>query len=161
MLAVVKKTGEGYTARFERRLKHSVEKVWASLTKNEKLAQWFGQLQIQELRPGGIIRFDMKNGTFEELEILEVKEKEVLEYTWGKDRVRFELYPEGDGCRLVLIETIVQMTGHTPKDLAGWQVCLGLLEAAVDGQPKELDKSEWEVYYAQYEAELKPWLEEK
>lgn len=52
----------GYTARFERRLKHPVEKVWASLTENDKLKKWFPELRIDDLREGGVVKFDMQNG---------------------------------------------------------------------------------------------------
>jgi len=149
-LAVLKQTKDGYVAHFERRLKHSVEKVWASLTENGKLRQWFPELRVDDLREGGVIKFDMQDGTFEELEILELKMHAVLEYTWGKDRVRFELYPESEGCRLVLIETIHRITDHTPKDLAGWHVCLDVIEALLEDRTIESRKQVWEVWYKEY-----------
>ncbi|MBP1994222.1 SRPBCC family protein [Paenibacillus eucommiae] len=150
MLAVIQQTKEGYTARFERQLKHSAEKVWASLTENEKLAKWFSELSVDDLREGGFIKFDMGDGTFEELEILELKPLSVLEYKWGEDRVRFELYPEQEGCRLVLIETILKLTPHTPRDLAGWDVCLEVVEVLLDGGSVEDRKARWEIKYEQY-----------
>ncbi|MBN2981380.1 SRPBCC family protein [Cohnella algarum] len=150
MLAVIQKTANGYTARYERRLKHPVAKVWAMLTENEKLAKWFSELSVDDLREGGVIKFDMQDGTFEEMEILELKAESVLEYTWGEDRVRFELYPEPDGCRLVLIETIAKLTDHTPKDVAGWDVCLDVIEAVLAGRTIESSKSAWEIKYEQY-----------
>lgn len=73
MLAVIQQIENGYIARFERHLKHSVEKVWSSLTENDKLAKWFSELRVDDLREGGIIKFDMQDGTFEELEIIELK----------------------------------------------------------------------------------------
>ncbi|WP_080832108.1 SRPBCC family protein [Cohnella massiliensis] len=150
MLAVIQKNANGYTARYERRLKHPVAKVWAMLTENEKLAKWFSELSVDDLREGGVIKFDMQDGTFEEMEILELKAESVLEYTWGEDRVRFELYPEPDGCRLVLIETIAKLTDHTPKDIAGWDVCLDVIEAVLAGRTIESRKSAWEIKYEQY-----------
>lgn len=150
MLAVIRKVEDGYIARFERHLKHSVEKVWSSLTENEKLAQWFSELRVDELREGGVIKFDMQDGTFETMTILELKLHAVLEYTWGADVVRFELYPEPGGCRLVLIEKIKTMTSHTPKDLAGWHVCLDVIAALLDGRTIESRKAEWEKWYPQY-----------
>jgi uncharacterized protein YndB with AHSA1/START domain len=42
--------------------------VWAWLTENEKLKQWFLELRIDSLQEGGKILFDMSNGTFEEME---------------------------------------------------------------------------------------------
>lgn len=150
MLAVVQKVENGYIARFERRLKHSVEKVWSSLTENEKLSKWFSELRIDDLREGGIIKFDMQDGTFEELEILELMMYSVLEYTWGEDIVRFELYPEPEGCRLVLIEKIKTITNHTPKDLTGWHVCLDVINALLDGRTIESREDEWKKWHEKY-----------
>lgn len=33
------------------------------MTENEKLALWFSELRIEELREGGVIMFDMQDGT--------------------------------------------------------------------------------------------------
>lgn len=154
MLAVIEQVPDGYVARFERRLKHPVEKVWSYLTENEKLKKWFTELSVDDLREGGVIKFDMQDGTFEELEIIELKLHSVLEYTWGEDRVRFELYPESEGCRLVLIEKIHKITDHSPKDLAGWHVCLDFIAALLDGTTIESREDEWKVWYEKYSALL-------
>jgi len=150
MLAVLQQTKEGHVARFERHLKHSVEKVWAYLTENDKLKKWFSELHVDDLREGGIIKFDMQDGTFEEMKIIELQLYSVLEYTWAEDRVRFELYPEADGCRLVLIEKLNKITDHTPKDLAGWHVCLDVIKALLEGQTLDSRKREWEKWYKEY-----------
>jgi uncharacterized protein YndB with AHSA1/START domain len=150
MLAVLQQNESGYTARFERHLKHSVEKVWSYLTENDKLAKWFNELRVDDLREGGVIKFDMQDGTFIDLEILELKTFSVLEYIWGEDRVRFELYQESDGCRLLLIEKINKITDHTPKDLAGWHVCLDVINALLDERTIESRKNEWKTWYEKY-----------
>lgn len=150
MLADLQKVENGYIARFERRLKHPVEKVWSWLTENEKLAKWFSQLRVDDLREGGLIKFDMQDGTFVDLTITECSMFSVLEYTWGEDRVRFELYPEAEGCRLVLIEKIKIITDHTAKDLAGWHVCLDVIEALMDGRTIDSRKEEWKKRHERY-----------
>jgi len=150
MLAGLQQVPNGHIARFERHLKHSVENVWAYLTENDKLAEWFAELRVDDLREGGVIRFDMQNGTFVEMEIIELQTNAVLEYTWGEDRVRFELSPEPGGCRLVLIEKITKTTDHTPKDLAGWHVCLEVIGALLDGRTLASRKEEWEIWYEKY-----------
>ncbi len=150
MLAVLKKVEQGYIARFERRLTHSDEKVWAFLTENEKLAQWFAELRVDDLREGGVIKFDMHDGTFEEMTITELKMYSVLEYTWGEDSVRFELYPDPEGCLLVLNERINRLTDHTPRDLAGWHVCLDVIQGLLDGRTLESRKDEWNKWYEKY-----------
>ncbi|MCG7406837.1 SRPBCC family protein [Paenibacillus sp. ACRRX] len=150
MLANVQKVEQGYIARFERHFPYTVEQVWAWLTDNEKLKRWFAELRVVELRKGGIITFDMGDGTFEELEITAYMEQAILEYTWGKDKVRFELSPLSEGCQLNLIEQITIMTDHTAKDLAGWHVCLDVIKLLLDGSTTLSREEEWKHWYAEY-----------
>lgn len=118
------------------------------LTENEKLATWFSELRMDDLREGGIIKFDMQNGTFKELTITDFKLYSVLEFTWAEDLVRFELYPEQDGCLLVLNEKVKKITtDHTPKDLAGWHVCLDVIQALLDGRKMESREEVWKQWY--------------
>lgn len=150
MLAVIKQVENGYVARFERHLRHSGEKLWSMLTENDKLAKWFTELRVEDLCEGGSIKFDMQDGTFEELEIIELKICSILEYTWGEDRVRFELYPEPEGCRLILIEKMKKITKHTPKDIAGWDVCLEVIEALLDSRIIDSRMDLWKIKYEKY-----------
>jgi uncharacterized protein YndB with AHSA1/START domain len=152
MLASIQKVEDGYVARFDRPLKHSVEKVWAALTENDKLVRWMPNLQVEELREGGTIKFDMKDGTgkFIDIEITDFQRYSVLEYMWGNDRVRFELYPKPDGCLLILKEFISTLNDHSSKDLSGWHVCLDVLFALLDGRLMDFPKGEWQKWYEQY-----------
>ncbi|MEO4052903.1 SRPBCC family protein [Solibacillus sp. CAU 1738] len=155
MIAKITKVEEGYIAKYERHFHHSVDSVWAMLTENDKLSQWFSELRIEDLKKDGVIKFDMQDGTFEEMKILDFKTNSVLEYTWGEDIVRFELSSEQEGCRLVLIEKIKQLTDHTPKDLAGWHVCLDVVQALLDGETIQSRKQLWEKWYVEYVTVLK------
>ncbi|MCM3112738.1 SRPBCC family protein [Lederbergia lenta] len=150
MIAELKQVNNGYIATFERPLDHSVGQVWAMLTDNEKLKEWFSELLIEDLREGGVIKFDMQDGTFEEMKILELKMESVLEFTWDKDAVRFELYPKQVGCLLLLKEKMNTMTDHTPRDLAGWHVCLDVIQALLAGKSIEDRKADWEKWYPKY-----------
>ncbi|MFC5448569.1 SRPBCC family protein [Paenibacillus aestuarii] len=156
MLASIQRTDAGYIVRFDRHLQHAVEKVWAAITDNDKLAKWMPNLQINDLRSGGLIKFDMKDGsgTFIDMEILECIPYSVLEFVWGTDRVRFELYPEPEGCLLVLKEYIGALSDHTSKDLSGWHVCLDMMSALLQGQPMAFPKSDWEKWHARYKEEV-------
>lgn len=155
MLAVVTRTADGYMARFERKLRFPVEKVWAMLTENEKLSGWFAELRVKDLREGGLITFDMGNGAFEEIKITELKILSVLEYTWGNDLVRFELYPEPEGgCTLILKELIRELNDHSPRDLAGWDVCLDAIAALLAGEPFDDRKEVWKPRYEAYRFRL-------
>ncbi|MFC9710644.1 SRPBCC family protein [Paenibacillus sp. NPDC056933] len=151
MIADLKLVPIGTIASFERHWKYSVEEVWSYLTENEKLTKWFSELEVTDLREGGSIKFNMPDGTFLVLQILDFVPHSVIEYTWAEDRVRFELHPEPNGCRLLLIETIHAITSHTPKDLAGWHVCLSVIGALLAGRTLESREEEWEAWYEKYQ----------
>ena len=95
------------------------------------------------------MKFDMPDGTVEELEITELKKHAVFEFSWWTDSVRFEMSPELNGCKLVLIERIEEITNHTPKDLAGWHVCLDVIMALMDGRTIAR-MEEWKKWYEEY-----------
>jgi uncharacterized protein YndB with AHSA1/START domain len=128
--------------RFERRLAHAPEKVFRAISDPAELPYWFPARMETELRPGAAIRF-----TFEEHddeapggEILEVDPPKLLVYTWGDDVLRWEIVPEGDGCRLYFSQTLAEdgASGGRPgvaRNAAGWDVCLARLAARLDGEP--------------------------
>lgn len=154
MLASIQKKENRYLARFERKLKHPVREVWAMLTDNERLALWFDELRADELRKGGAMTFDMGDGTFERMEITDYEPQSVLEYEWGEDRVRFSLHAEPEGCLLLLEENINRITDHTAKDLAGWHVCLEVVETILNGGRLDNRKDVWQQWYEKYAAAL-------
>ena len=126
MLAVIEKQGNEYVVQFERYFSYSIEEVWSVLTENSKLKKWMSNLQIESLKTGGIIKFDMMDGSFINIDILECQVNAVLEFTWDKDCVRFEIHKEENDTLLLLKEYIHELTDHTPKDIAGWHICLDL-----------------------------------
>jgi uncharacterized protein YndB with AHSA1/START domain len=158
MLAVIEKVEDGHIARYDRPLKHSVEKVWAAITQNDKLGKWMPNLQVVDLRNGGTIKFNMNDGTGStfDIKIRDYKENEVLEYEWGDGWVRFELYPKPEGCLLVLKEFISTINDHTSKDLAGWHVCLDAMIDLLNGHYyAEFPKENWEKWYQKYVISVK------
>ncbi len=153
MLATIQKQQNNFVVKFNRPLSHSVEAVWAVLTENEKLQKWMNNLEIIDLRKNGKIRFNMNDGTDASMEITitDYVESEVLEFDWGKDTVRFELSPTSSGSILVLVESIGELTEHTPKDLAGWHVCLNMLSDLLNGTVHEaFPMEEWQKWFAEY-----------
>ncbi len=150
MLAVIEKGTNGYKVILERQIKSSKKEVWSWLTDNDKLKQWFSELHMEELKKGGKVLFDMHDGTFEEMEILKCEEQSVLKFTWAEDVVQFELYPTEDGCRIVFTEFIKTITNHTPKDIAGWHVCLMVVQSLIEDIPMNARKEEWNKLYPEY-----------
>jgi uncharacterized protein YndB with AHSA1/START domain len=134
---LLEETPAGPRLRFARRLPHPPAKVWRALTEPEELAHWF---------PGGAI----------EGEIVEREEERVLEFRWGSDRVRFELEPDGDGTRLVLLDTL-EALGKAARDGAGWHVCLDELERVLDGAEGGASTSDqWREVHPHYVDDFGP-----
>lgn len=149
MIAEITQTENGYLVRFERKLNHSIEAAWAMLTDNEQLERWFQELRVGELREGGHMKFNLPEVIDQELEISELIPLSVLEFDWFGDSVRFELYSDENGCTLILKEKISAITEQTKKDIAGWHVCLDVIEALLDRRVIQRDE-EWKKCYEKY-----------
>ena len=74
----------------------------------------------------------------------------VLEFDWFGDVVRFELHPEPTGCLLIFKEKFNTKSDQTIKDLAGWHVCLLVIESLLDGKPIDSRTDEWKKWYDIY-----------
>lgn len=150
MIAEIRKLTDGYIVKFERQFPYTAEEVWSVLTENSKLKKWMSNLQIESLNTGGIIKFDMMDGSSINIDILECQLNSVLEFTWDKDRVRFEIHKEENGTLLLLKEYIHELTDHTPRDVAGWHICLNLFSCVLEGEEKEFSKDEWQQWFEIY-----------
>jgi uncharacterized protein YndB with AHSA1/START domain len=130
-------TIDGHTVlRFERRLRHPVEKVWRAITDPAQLAHWFPANMEMDLQEGATIRFVFPGGELSATDgvITELAPPRVFAYTWNGEPLRWELRPEGAGCLLVFTHTF----GDRPMAgsfATGWETCLGSLEAVVAGRP--------------------------
>jgi uncharacterized protein YndB with AHSA1/START domain len=129
--------------RFTRRLDHGPEAVWRALTEPEQLAAWFPTTIDGERAAGADLEF-----RFEQVEMppmtgkmLAFEPPSLLELSWGGDRVRFELTPEGDGTRLVFTATMEEL-GKATRDGAGWHQCLDSLERGLADAPARPDDSD-------------------
>jgi uncharacterized protein YndB with AHSA1/START domain len=122
---------------FDRRYRQSVEKVWAALTVPERLADWFAVAQV-DLRVGGVIRLSWNGQHKADMCITVCDPPRALAWTWqvgGRDTlVRFDLTPDGDGCRLTLTHSgLSPKAGPGAGVRAGWHAHLEGLADALDG----------------------------
>jgi uncharacterized protein YndB with AHSA1/START domain len=122
--------------RFERHLDHPVGRVWAALTETDDLKRWHPSPFELDARPGGAVTFlepeeewgpDMPPAT-----LVEFEPERVLAHAWGEDMLRWQLTPDGDGCRLVLLHTFDDRN-KAARDGAGWHICLDGLEEVLAG----------------------------
>lgn len=123
-------TGGRSVLRFERRLRHPVEKVWRAVTDADEMAHWFPASVDMELRAGGKIQFTFPGGEMDTGDgvITELDPPRVFAFTWNGEPLRMELRPDGEGTLLIFTHTFDDrpMAGSFAT---GWETCLGALEA--------------------------------
>jgi uncharacterized protein YndB with AHSA1/START domain len=139
--------------RLERRLPDPPEVVWQALTEREQLRAWFPSDVIGEWRVGAPLRFPFPPEVIDMTltgEVLEVDPPRRLAFTWGEETLRFELHPEGDGTRLVLIDELP--AAHAARNAAGWDTCLDRL-AGLDPDPDA-----WQRRFERYSTDFTPAL---
>ena len=142
--------------RLERHLPDPPDVVWRALTEREQLRAWFPCdviLSSGRWEVGAAVTFPFQPELHDLTltgEVLEVDEPSVLAFTWGDDRLRFELSPEGDGTRLVLIDELPPDTAA--RNAAGWEQCLDRL-AGIEPEPDG-----WQPRFERYAATFEPAL---
>jgi uncharacterized protein YndB with AHSA1/START domain len=151
--------------RFERRLAYPPATVWSALTEPSSLARWM-HAEEPEVEPwtGGRIRLVLGGGSSRlEGVIRRWDPPSTLEYTWperaakGDSLVRFEVFAEGDGSRLVLTHVFtagLAGEGDQADFASGWHWHLDVFETALDGAAQAFDRQRWAQIRAVYAATL-------
>ncbi|MES2035937.1 MAG: SRPBCC family protein [Pseudomonadota bacterium] len=152
----------GFEMRFERRLRHAPEKVWAAIATPEGVAHWFA-IPDMEMKAGG--RYDLRfnhpvNDSWTEEDAARVRPNtirvydppRVFEHTFGRGVVRWEIQPDGDGSWLVMTHSIPADDADLTDYLGGWTQHLRGLEAAIAGQTTIFDWDSWRAVKAAYDA---------
>lgn len=149
-------SGGSPVVRFERTFPHPVAVVWEAVTDPAQLEQWFPTtVEFAELRTGAPIVFRFAEDRYPPLHggVLEVQWQERLVFTWGDDRLTFELEPreEGSACRLAF-SVVLDSADKAARDSAGWDTCLdGLEQVLAGGVPQRPEPDDvWQGYYEDY-----------
>lgn len=130
-------SGDRWTLIAVRQLRHAPEKVWAALTDPAQLAEWSPFTANRDLGSPGAAILTMLDGDVPEdttAEVVRAEPPTLLEYSWGGDRLRWELTPSGTGTRLTLRHTASERD-DLAKFAAGWHLCLDVAEHLLDGRP--------------------------
>lgn len=148
-------TGAKPAVRLERHLPDPPSVVWQAITDRGQLKAWFPCDVIVEggrWEVGAAISFPFPPEVIEMTlkgTVVAVDEPKLLSYTWGDDEIlRFELYPEGEGTRLVLIDQL--QSSWAARNAAGWEDCLDRLA----GLPVAADA--WQRHFTMYSAAFEP-----
>jgi uncharacterized protein YndB with AHSA1/START domain len=114
--------------RFERRLGHSVERVWRAVTEPSELARWF----VAEV-PWTPVADEVFEAGGETGRITALEPPRLLAWTWAAERYAFELRPDGAGCVLVFTHVFNPELGPAWQHAAGWDTYLDRLDAHLAG----------------------------
>lgn len=144
---VIREIEGGWELRFERRLRHSPERVWRILTTGDGLVCWFAEAEI-DLVPGGRMDLNFRQPDHAFMpdtperrrqynEVLVVEPFTRFEHTFGgsaESVVSWRLEPDGDGTHLTLIHRIpAEWTGSRDMMLSGWHHHMEGLDDAARG----------------------------
>ena len=154
-LGALTRQGDRWTLRFTRRLAHPREKVWRAVTEPEHLAVWFPHEIVGERRAGAPLRFAGSDGSAFDGEMLVFEPPSVMEFTWGPDRLRIELQPDGAGTLLILTDTFDEQ-GKAARDAAGWHECLDRLASDLDAAPPPAWGETWREIHPAYTERFGP-----
>jgi uncharacterized protein YndB with AHSA1/START domain len=113
--------------RFERRLDHSVERVWRAVTEPAELGRWFVDAVDWKPEAGETFEAHGQMG-----EITELEPPRLIGWSFGGERFRFELRPDGDGCVLVFTH-VFDDRALAAQHASGWEVYLSRLDAHLAG----------------------------
>jgi uncharacterized protein YndB with AHSA1/START domain len=135
--ATVVPDGDGWTLIFIRELRQPPATVWTALTDPAELDQWAPFAAARDLARTGGTTLTMVDGD-QRVElpatVLRADPPVLLEYSWGADRLRWELAPAGAGTRLTLRHTLAE-PGQDAMVAAGWHLCLAVLQRLLDDEP--------------------------
>ncbi|WP_245928969.1 SRPBCC family protein [Murinocardiopsis flavida] len=147
--------------RFERRFAHPRQTVWRAITDPAEMRHWFPAVLHAEQRVGAPIRFVFEDADpdeealHEDGEILELDPLKVFSFSWDDSVLRFELLPDGPGCRLVFTHALGGSgtwgdRASAARQAAGWHGCLRALDARLDGRTESFEGTWWFALAEQY-----------
>lgn len=123
------------TVRVERHYPHAIDKVWRAITTPEHLAEWFPSPVQLDLQPGGSVRFGAAAGGEDATGVVEALDApRLLAFSWGADRLTFELAAAGDGTTFTLTHSFDDRYGAA-SFATGWEQCLAGLRSVLAGEP--------------------------
>jgi uncharacterized protein YndB with AHSA1/START domain len=148
--ATLLRAGARPILRFERHLPRPVDAVWRAVTDPEQMRAWFPtRIEIVEWKAGATLTHFFDGHDTDPLPgtVLEWDPPHRVCFTWGTDRIGFELTPAPDGGTIfVLTEELG--ANIAARNAAGWEACLDRLER---GRERESWNQRFDRYTAQFE----------
>jgi uncharacterized protein YndB with AHSA1/START domain len=157
-----RRDGDRWTLIFVRTFRHPPERVWAALTEPAQLREWAPFDADRDLGSLGDATLTMVDREIREdlpASVTRVERPVLLEYSWGSDRLRWELTPTDAGTRVMLRHTVAEAPA-APMAAAGWHLCLAVAERLLDGNPvgpirgRDARDHGWDELHAAYAEKL-------
>lgn len=124
-------------------IKATSKEIFHYLATTEGISTWFPQLSIKEEDEKQAVFFDMGDGTFEKMKLLDYKTDEHISYEWAAGKIKFTLEDAVEGTTLVLEEELPANFNAVPEDFTGWYVqMLNIQSVAETGFPAKLNFEE-------------------
>jgi uncharacterized protein YndB with AHSA1/START domain len=143
---------------YQRRYNYSPERVWRALTEPQELAAWFPSTIDGERAAGAALTFRFEHVQVDPMhgEMVGFDPPSLLEFTWGPDRLRFELEHDGDGTLMTFTVTLDEL-GKATRDGAGWHQSLQGLERVLAGDhTRGYDPDQWRSLRDAYAEQFGP-----
>ncbi|MGP9843717.1 hypothetical protein [Brachybacterium sp. 107] len=110
-------------------LSGTAEQIWAHLTDPELLATWSPIVPERALtEPGPVLSRENPEDDPVSVDVLATAGGHALTHRWGDSVLEWLV----DEARVTLLMKLADPQ-HAPIYIAGWQVCLGVLDARLDG----------------------------
>jgi uncharacterized protein YndB with AHSA1/START domain len=161
----------GWELRFERRLRHSPERVWKALTTPEGLKCWLAEADIEPVS-GGRMELNFRQPEHEFMpdtpdcrrqsnKVLVIQPFTRFDHTFGDNPdsvVSWRLAPDGDGTHLTLVHRVPASWKDIRRDvLSGWVHHMEGLDDAIQGVAHAWNWDRWfalrDAYAARIEAQ--------
>lgn len=113
--------------------KASRQTLWALLTQPEQLVRWSPFVPDRTIESlGELTAKEQEDDEPYDARIMEFEPLTSLAHTWGDDRVRWVLDSQSLRCEVTLARP-----EYASYYAAGWQICLGVLDALLAGEHPE------------------------
>lgn len=118
----------------------SIIEVWNYLTNNNSLAEWNGQIEMLDFRPGGQMKVDF-DGESRQVLITDIEEYHLLSFLWGSDDVAFTFErSEGDKTSFNIDYWMADETNPDANSIVNWLLIMYQLEHYLEND-EQLDCS--------------------
>jgi uncharacterized protein YndB with AHSA1/START domain len=155
--------------RFERHLRHPIERVWRAITDPDEIEAWLARAEV-ELQPSGRIHLEWLNTDeqgqrYEGAEmtgtITRLEPPNLIEYDSDvHGRLTWELRAAGDETDLTFTCVVDVPGDEAIENLSGWHVHLDFLEGWLDDDTRidwpNWPRQQWNAINERYEASMRP-----